>query len=489
MWSHIQQWVTPITGVILVLLNVICAITIVFLEKRRANSSWAWIMVLFFIPYFGFIIYLLVGRSIYREKIFPLSPEIKTKFQEKVLNQYVPYIIHEDEILLNKYQSLIEQNYITDRSFLSKHNEIEIFTSGQEKFKSLFKDIEEAQESIYIQYYIFKRDKIGQTLCQLLKKKQRAGVQVYILYDDIGSRALSIDKLKDLTGVGVQVRRFFTSKMPLINLRMNNRNHRKIAVIDGHIAYTGGFNIGDEYLGRNPKIGHWRDTHLRIQGAGAFSLAYRFIDDWNAELLNEGDHHYLQPDVIPTPKYFPIHKTPLQLVASGPHSQIESIKIAFIKMIMSAEQSIYIQTPYFIPDDSIMDALRIAIYSGVTVHLMVPQKTDNILAQWANMAYIKELVQIGAQVSLYQTGFLHAKVLIIDDEIASVGSANFDTRSFSLNFEMNAFIYDEDIAQQLKIQFTHDLVNCLILDQSWINQRTTLDHITAGIAKLISPIL
>ena len=254
------------------IINTLLAFSIVFLEFQTASSSWAWILVLFLLPYIGFILYLILGRPIYRQKIFPFTDSEKIEYQKKLLKREAPYEITEDEDVIYKHKNLIELNYEIDKSFLTKRNKIQIITDGKEKFRLLFEDIKNAKQYIHIQYYILKKDGIGKQLFSLLEQKLTEGVDVYILYDDIGSRKLSISSLRNLTKNNAQIKSFFKSKLPIINFRMNHRNHRKIVIIDGIIGYTGGFNVGDEYLGLDKKFGYWRDTHLRIEGEAVGAL-------------------------------------------------------------------------------------------------------------------------------------------------------------------------------------------------------------------------
>lgn len=471
---------------IFLIINTLLAFSIVFLEYQTTTSSWAWILVLFLVPYLGFILYLMFGRPIYREKIFPFSAEEKIAYQQKLLKRKEPYDISKEEKIIYKYKNLIELNYETDKSFLSKNNRIKIITDGHEKFRMLFEDIENAKRYIHIQYYILKKDGIGKQLFSLLEKKLKEGVQVYILYDDIGSRQLSISSLRNLTNNNAKIKSFFKSKFPIINFRMNYRNHRKLVVIDGKIGYTGGFNVGDEYLGLDRKFGYWRDTHLRIEGEAVGSLEYRFIDDWNSQSTKKAEELSLKTDYIPKPvdNYLPI-----QMVASGPDSKLEQIKYGYLHMINRAKKYIYIQSPYFIPDPSVMDALKMAILSGIDVRIMVPNKPDHMFVYWATYSYIGELASFGAKTYIYDNGFIHTKMIIIDDEVTSLGSANFDYRSFKLNFELNAFLYDEETTKRFKEIFHKDIEVSTLVSYSRYQQRSTLIKIKEAFARLISPIL
>ena len=284
---------------------------------------------------------------------------------------------------------------------------------------------------------------------------------------------------------GGHVESFFPSKLPLINLRMNNRNHRKIVIIDGKIGYVGGFNVGDEYLGKDKKFGYWRDTHLRLEGDSVNALELRFILDWNSQ-SNRDSIEYED-------RYFPDVDSGgtigVQIASSGPDEDWEQIKYGYLKMISSAKQSIYIQSPYFIPDQAFIDAIKIAALGGVEVNIMIPNKPDHPFVYWATLKNAASLLSAGVKIYHYDNGFLHSKTLIIDDEIASVGTANMDNRSFTLNFEVNAFIYDEAIAAQLKEAFIQDMKVSYRLTEDLYNKRSLWIKFKEGISQLLSPIL
>ncbi|QWQ38556.1 cardiolipin synthase [Gemella sp. zg-570] len=472
------------------ILNIAIVFAIIFLEFERATSSWSWILVLLLIPYLGFILYLLLGRPIYREKIFPYSKEEKIEFQKKLFNRKEAYKITKDDPVTYNNRNLIELNYQSDQAFLSTNNEIRIISNGKEKFKLLFEDIENAKKYIHIQYYILKKDKIGKELFNLLIKKLNEGVKVYILYDDIGSRTLNKYTLKKLIDAGAKTKSFFKANFSLINFRMNYRNHRKIVVIDGKVGYTGGFNVGDEYLGRDKKFGNWRDRHLRIVGQAVSSLNLRFIDDWNSQVLKNEKHEYLNLDDYKIVEYEKLDKTvAMQIVTSGPDDQLDQIKYGYLHMINRAEKYIYIQSPYFIPDESMMDALTMAILSGIDVRIMIPEKPDHMFVHWANYAHVGKLAKIGARIYEYADGFLHAKSIIIDDEVTSVGSANFDNRSFRLNFEINSFIFDKKTTKEFKNLFLQDMEKSKLLTKEKYKNRSIAIKMKEAIAQLISPIL
>ena len=318
-----------------------------------------------------------------------------------------------------------------------------------------------------------------------LEKKAEEGIEVKMLYDDMGSRDLRKKDLKKFRQKGGHAESFFPSKLPLINLRMNNRNHRKIVVIDGTIGYVGGFNVGDEYLGKSKKFGYWRDTHLRIKGDAVNALQLRFILDWNSQSTRD--------NLTYESRYFPDVDSGgtigIQIASSGPDEDWEQIKYGYLKMISSAKESIYIQSPYFIPDQAFLDSIKIAALGGVDVNIMVPNKRDHPFVYWATLKNVASLLEAGVNVYHYDNGFLHSKTLVIDDEVASVGTANMDNRSFTLNFEVNAFIYDEGVARSLKQAFINDMKLSNKLTSEAYAKRNMLVKFKEGISQLLSPIL
>ncbi|MFK4182232.1 cardiolipin synthase [Staphylococcus cohnii] len=470
------------------ILNLIFAFTIIFMERRSAGSVWAWILVLGLIPILGFIVYLLFGRQIQREHIFSLDEEDKVGI-EMIVNEQLEALKNDDFSKGNhqivKFKDMVQMLLYNNAAFLTTDNDITIFVDGKEKFDSLIEDIYNAKDYIHIQYYIFRNDQLGKRILTALEHKLNEGVEVKMLYDDMGSRGLSIKDVKAFRKKGGLVEAFFPSKLPLINLRMNNRNHRKIVVIDGHIGYVGGFNVGDEYLGLKKKFGYWRDTHLRIVGDAVNALQLRFMLDWNS--------HSTRDNLKYEERYFPDvdsgGTTGVQIASSGPDETWEQIKYGYLKMIASAKHSIYIQSPYFIPDQAFLDAVKIASLGGVNVNIMIPNKPDHPFVYWATYNNVASLLDAGVNIFHYNNGFLHSKTLVIDDEVASVGTTNMDHRSFTLNFEINAFIYDTHIAKALRVAFEKDLNVSYRLTKALYEQRSLWVKFKEGISRLLSPIL
>ena len=482
-----QAAVTTI-AVLLYFINFLLTVSLIFLERRNAQSVWAWVLVLFFIPFVGFILYMLFGRTIYRQQIFKLDEEDKVGLEHLVSEQLEE--IQKGRLTLSspvaeKHKKLVHMLLYNNQSFVTSNNSVETYTNMNDKFDQMIKDIEAAEDHIHFQYYIFKLDGIGNRLYKALLKKQKEGVSVRILYDDIGSRSLSLKNFTDIKEHGGLVEAFFPSKLPLVNPRINNRNHRKIVVIDGRIGYIGGSNVGDEYIGLDPKMGAWRDTHLRIEGNAVKSLQLRFMLDWNSHDTRNNMKH----EDRYFPEIFSVGDITMQIASSGPDEDYQQIKYGYLKMINSAKKEIYIQSPYFIPDQSIMEALKITLLSGVKVKIMIPSFPDHPFVYWATYSNVATLMYMGAEVYMYQPGFLHQKVFVIDDEIVSIGTTNVDNRSFILNFEVNAFIYNTEEAIKSRKIFENDIQHCEILTIEKYEARGNWIKLKEGLANLIEPIL
>lgn len=466
--------------------NIVLAFTVIFFERKHASSTWAWLMVLFFIPIAGFILYLIFGRKLSGHQIFTWDTKSKLGVKREVKSQL--RAIENNEFTfkdkgLTDYKDLYYLHLKNNDAIYSQDNKVDIYTDGKDKFRALMYDLENARDHIHLLYYIIRNDELGNQIADVLIKKVQEGVEVRFLYDDMGSRSLGSKYIKRLTDAGVLVDGFFPPKIPKINFKLNFRNHRKLAIIDGEIGYIGGFNIGDEYLGKDKNFGYWRDTHLRIYGDAVQNMQTRFILDWNQASRN---------DIVYEERYYigaSGGDVGIQIVSSGPDSNWEQIKYGYIKMILSAKKYIYIQTPYFIPDESLMDALRIAALSGVNVKLMIPNKPDHPFVYWATLSHVGDLLKAGAEAYMYQNGFLHAKTIVVDGKISSVGTANIDVRSFILNFEVNAFLYDKAIAKSLVEAFEHDITLSTQMTEKLYNKRSLGIRFKESVSRLLSPIL
>jgi len=474
---------------IITLLNIILAIVIIFLERRNVSSTWAWVMVLFFIPVLGFIMYLILGQKFKQRKISKLSGVNTSLILNSIHEQQRQ--LRQNELTLagpevNIYSDMIMMNLTTGYSLFTYHNDISIYTDGHDKFDALIDDIMAAQHHIHLEYYIVRNDALGRRLIHALEVKAAEGVEVRFLYDHIGSSNLTHRFFKKFREVGGYEEAFFPSRIPYLNFKINYRNHRKLVVIDGNIGYIGGFNIGDEYLGLDKHFGPWRDTHLRIDGEAVRQMQAQFIMDWNMASTRKISFH---EKYFPTPKEKTTEHIGMQIVASGPDSVYQDIKNSYIKMIYSAKRSVFLQTPYFVPDSSLLNALRTSALAGIDVRIMLPSKKDHFFVYWATQSYLEDLLSCGIKVYLYNDGFLHAKTLVVDQQVASVGTANLDIRSFKLNFEMNAFIFNHQVALDLEEIFKADMEHSELLTSEEYKKRPLFNKFKESISRLLSPIL
>lgn len=469
-------------------LNVLLALWIIYLGRRRsARSTMMWVMVLAILPIAGFFLYLLMGRDYRRAKMFRLKSEEDDYVQELVSEQdreirrgALDYVGPE----IARYSEVIRFNLNADEAFFSDSNGCEVFFDGIEKFNALFRDIDEAKESIDMEYYIFKNDELGRNMLRHLEDAASRGVKVRLLVDAVGGRWLPYRVLRKLKECGGQFALFFPAWIKVINFRLNYRNHRKITIIDNYIGYIGGFNVGNEYIGRNKRLGYWRDTHLRITGHAVADLKIRFIKDW---LFASKEDPAKEPDVDAIPN--DESSVAMQLVTSGPDTPHNNIKYAMIQLIYSAKHRIIIQSPYLVPDTAFMDALISALVSGVQVDIMIPNKPDHPFVYWATTSNAGILIGEGAKVWRYEAGFLHAKTMLIDDMVSIVGSANVDERSFSLNFEASQIIYDQDINEILREQFERDAERSTLITKEMYANRPLIQRIKEPISRLFSPLL
>ena len=472
-------------------INIFLVLSVVFLEHKNATATWAWIMIMLFIPIIGFILYLLIGQDMHKRKTFNRKEE-EDSFLALLHNQQIVLdhnLANYTNPLVSQYKDLISLHLNAHESLYTENNAIELFTDGHVLFKSLIRALKQAKKCIHIEYYIFRDDKLGQILKDLLIQKANNGVFVSIVYDDMGCFGNSPSFFKEMRKAGIEVNCFFPSYVPFIKKRANYRNHRKIMVIDNEMAYIGGFNIGVEYLGLKKKFGYWRDTHLKITGSSVQYINLQFLLDRRFALLKRSKIYSDLTPIFTKTSLSQLGTVGIQIVSSGPDSKYASIYNGFIKMIHTAKHSIWIQTPYFIPDDGLMTALKLAALSGKDVKIMIPNKPDHLFVYWATYCHIGELLESGVHCYTYENGFLHAKTILINHEICSIGTANFDIRSFKLNFEINAFIYDSTFSKKLSQTFLDDLNFCHELTLEAYKNRDLNIKFKESLSRLISPIL
>ncbi|WP_413476255.1 cardiolipin synthase [Latilactobacillus fuchuensis] len=476
---------------LIIFINAVLAIITVLRQPRDIAATWAWLLVLMLLPVGGFILYLFTGRGLSRKKIFQSQSQINDGIlalvdiqrQENRKNELLP-----KKMLSSEATEMVNLFLNINNAPVLKDNHVTLYTEGQEKFAALFNDIRQAQKSIHIEYYTIYNDQIGNDLQKLLVEKANAGVTVNVLYDAWGSQGATQKWWRPLEEAGGHARTFFSSKHSITDFRLNFRDHRKVVVVDSNIGYIGGFNVGDQYLGRSHKFGNWRDTHMRVTGNAVLALQVRFLMDWNASVESNVQLPYSN-DLLPKEVASKRGSAAMQIVSSGPDKLDEQIKLGYLKMISTAKKRLWIQTPYLVPDDSIIDALTTAAMSGVDVRIMVPNMPDHPFIYRATQYYSQLLHATGVKIYSYQNGFLHAKTVVMDGHISTIGSANMDIRSFKLNFEANAFIYDPKVAAQLETIYKTDMQHAQLLTDEIIAQQSKWIRFKQKFSRLLSPIL
>lgn len=472
----------------LILINTVVAFITVFRRPRSITSILAWMMTLVFLPGLGFILYAFCGRGIDRETVYLFSEQHQKRIREinemiEKNNQYYPPKTYPYEA------DLLKQYFVgMDESPLTRGNHVEFFTDGEQKFSHLFEDIRKAKDNVHVEYYAFFNDEIGNAFLDLLVKKAREDVEVRLVFDPWGGRT-NVRFFKPLQEAGGKVIPFITSRNLIRKTRLNYHLHRKIVVIDGEIGWTGGFNVGDQYVGTTEKFGYWRDTHARIVGTASFSLQEIFIRDWNASIKNKKDLLEYEESYFVLPTQDDNVDVPMHVVADGPESIEQVIEGGFIKTIVAAKERVWVQTPYLIPNDSMTSALQVALRSGVDVRIMIPCMPDHPFIYRATQYYANLFQKLGAKIYIYEGGFIHAKTLLADDAIASFGTTNQDIRSYELNFEVSAFAYDEKVNKELATIFEEDMKHSTLLTQEMIKQQSYWLKFKQNFSRLLSPIL
>lgn len=467
-------------------LNFLLLLGMVFVERRKPENIIAWLTAMTFLPILGFILYVIFGSG--------LSVRIRRMIKRKSISERD--IIRNIKGIQTLEEARVDEALLKNRELVSlcysygsyplPGNDIQIYTNGEDTVKALKEELLKAKSSINIEYYIFAKDKIGNEIMDILCQKAREGLDVKLIYDSVGSRKAPRRFFKKLERAGGKVGEFFPPFMHirLINLKINYRNHRKIVVIDGKVGFTGGINVRDDHLGRSKKLNPWRDTHIKIEGSGVYGLQNVFLDDWRyCKNDSTPPRIYLDNGYFPSPTI--CGDATVQVLSSGPDCQEQRIKEVFVQMITNAKERVYIQTPYFIPDDVFFAALRIAVKSGVDVRVMIPKKPDKKTVYLATLSYLKEVSELGVKAYLYN-GFLHSKTILVDDDILSIGTCNMDNRSFGLNFENTVIIYSNELNKQHQDIFEEDLKNSNEIDKNYFNKKSFLTKMLQAIMRLLS---
>ncbi len=458
----------------------------IVLEKRSPFKTAAWVLALILLPVFGVVFYLFFGQEYRKKKLYSRkglkSLNIYRKLSFMQLRQFKQSLKQLDPKIREK-ENIIRLLLKNSNALLTTGNQLRILKNAEETYAAIFAAIEKAEHHIHLEYYILEDDEIGNRLKELLIRKRGEGVEVRIIVDDVGSWGLGKKYLSDLRTGDIEIYSFMEVRFPRLTSQVNYRNHRKIVVIDGRTGFTGGINFADRYLKGARNIGPWRDTHLQIEGDAVNCLQVVFAADW----------YFVIHENLTGRRYFPLpaetEGSPVQISASGPDTDWESIGQAFFAAIAGAKRKVYITTPYLMPTVEIIFALKTAALSNVDVCILMPGKSDSVIPRWSSYSYIEELLEAGVRIFFYQAGFLHSKFLIVDDFFSSIGTTNLDFRSLETNFEVNAFIYDEAFTGTLEKQFKADLRNSREVKLEKWRERRWHFKLRESIAHLVSPLL
>ncbi|MDW5289822.1 cardiolipin synthase [Formosa sp. PL04] len=485
-----MNWTLILQLSYIIIVAIVC-LRIIY-DTNHITKTLSYLLLVVFVPFIGIIFYFSFGMNYRTRKIYSKKLFSNIKFEKQLeikLEQYAKRIIKNKGELLSSNERLVHLLFKEISSPLTNSNEVDLLINGENKFPEVYKAIEAAKHHIHIEYYIFTDDVVGKKIEELLIKKSKEGVQIKFMYDDYGSSSIRKSLVYRLRDAGIEAYPFYKIKLIYLANRMNYRNHRKIIVIDGRVGFVGGINVSDKYINEitTDPFTYWRDTHLKIHGPAVWYLQYLFLCDWNfcanCEIEPEGD---LFPDLD---TFKTKTNIAVQIAASGPDSGTPTILYSLLQAISLAEYEVLITTPYFVPNESIMDALCIAAMSGVKVKLLVPWSSDSRLVNAAASSYYEELLKAGVRIFRYKKGFIHAKTMAIDDEIAIVGSANMDMRSFDLNFEVNAIVYDRGVNKKLKDAYYNDLNGAEEIDLKRWQERSWYHELSEKLARLLSPLL
>ncbi len=449
------------------------------MTARTSQGAIAWVISLNTFPYVAVPAYWFLGRSRFHGYVTARhSGDVNVQKElEKVLEGMEMFRVPEAEIPTGG----LAVERLADLPFLSG-NSLSLLIDGKATFDSILEGIDAAKEYILFQFFIVHDDEIGRLVKEHLITKAKEGVKVYFLYDEIGSYDLPDSYKNELREAGIEVYDFHTQKGSRNRFQINFRNHRKVVVVDGKVAWIGGHNVGDEYLGKDPKFGHWRDTHMRIEGPAALAVQVSFIEDWYWATEK------IVPGVLWTPTPAEDEDKKVIIVPSGPADKLETAALMFHHAINSAKERIWIASPYFVPDDAILEALQLAGLRGVDVRILIPDKADHLLVYLAAFSYFDDASRTGVRFFRYMDGFLHQKVVLIDNTTATVGTANFDNRSFRLNFEITGVVADIAFATEIEHMLKDDFAHAREMTKSDVDDRSYWFKLSTRLARLTSPV-
>ncbi|MCC8147310.1 MAG: cardiolipin synthase [Bacteroidales bacterium] len=466
--------IQTIISVIYIVL-IVGTILIVLTENRNPIKTIAWLLVLVFVPIFGLIFYYVFGQDTRKQRL------VNKRYYNKIKNLSFKELLSEDQAnVLPDYNNLVNLLKSNNHSPILQGSKVETITSGKRMFEALLEDMEKAEDHIHMEFFIFKNDDTGKVVKQMLMKKASEGVKVRFIYDNVANWRVPRKFYYEMKEAGVEVASLMETRYPLLqSSKINYRNHRKVVVIDGNTGYVGGMNVANDYS-INP---NWRDRHLRIEGMGAYGLQANFMIDWYSSGRHwEDTQRYFPPTSVFT-------KNLMQIVTSGPYTEYSNLLQATVSIVLSAKKYIYLQTPYFLPTNSLFEALQIACLSGIDVRLMVSRRSDSPYIDPASHSYYEELLKSGMKIYENRDKFIHAKTMVVDDYISVVGSCNLDFRSLETNFEINCYMYDENVAAENKAIFAEDMNNCdEVVYEEWI-KRSRWKRLLESIVRLFAPLM
>ncbi|KAA8998384.1 cardiolipin synthase [Paenibacillus spiritus] len=455
----------------------------IFMENRNPTATLAWILLLVLIPVVGLVFYFLFGQNVFKRRKYDKKAVRTQTAYERIDNDALR--MHQDWSIFNPaQQKLLGLSQRLARTPISFTSETRVLTNGEETFGTLLMELRQAQHHIHMEYYIFRADEIGTRIKSILIEKAKAGVKVRFMVDAVGSMQLPRAFLDELSEAGVEVAAYGKSRS-FFSSRVNYRNHRKIVVIDGDVAFMGGLNVGDEYLSRSKTYGFWRDTHMLVRGEAVRTMQIIFLQDW----MHTTGERILEQDYLSPQLRYTAGDGAVQIIPSGPDNERRALKNIFFAMITSARKSVWIASPYFIPDEDIYTAIRVAAMSGLDVRLLFPAKPDKRIPFFASHSYFPLMLDAGVKIYEYEKGFIHSKILIIDGEVATIGTANMDMRSFHLNFEVNALLLQSESVKRIVSDFERDLLSTRLIVHEEFMQKRLLERLLESGARLMSPLL
>ncbi len=448
------------------------------MSVRTAQGTVAWMVSLNAAPFVAVPAYWIFGRTKFQGYVVGRRDEDSRLHHEL---EEMMSLVHPYRVALPPGERHVGAIERLAKMPIVGGNEVELLIDGQATFDSILQGIAQARDYVLVQYYIFRNDEVGRAFQQAMMVKAREGVRVFFLYDEIGSYQLPASFLADLAGAGVQVRRFHSTRGTGNRLQLNFRNHRKIVIVDGHTGWLGGLNVGDEYLGRDQRIGAWRDTHLRMFGPATLCLQLSFVEDW-----------HWATDEVPDLEWTPAlaeTSVPVLVLPSGPADRFETASLMVQHVISSAHRRLWISSPYFVPDESVISALKLAALRGVDVRILIPERPDNLLTYYAAYAFVGPLIEAGVSIHRYQAGFLHAKAFLVDDLATGIGTVNLDNRSFRLNFEITAWVMDQQFAAQAEEMFGRDFGHARTMTIAELVDKPWWFRVLSRAAYLTAPVL